>query len=114
MLDKDKVSRVIETLLDTAIQSSEAGQEVVLRAYVIGNEIQFIVKDSGKGLSALEQSNLFDRFSMFEGRGNLGVGLSLCVTKALIDIMGGGLAFPAKRVKGLRWCLLFHAKAKVE
>ncbi|CAM4346429.1 hybrid sensor histidine kinase/response regulator [Pseudoalteromonas maricaloris] len=112
MLDKDKVSRVIETLLDTAIQSSEAGQEVVLRAYVIGNEIQFIVKDSGKGLSALEQSNLFDRFSMFEGRGNLGIGLSLCVTKALIDIMGGRISVSSQEGEGTEVVFIIPCKSE--
>ncbi|MEJ6474030.1 hybrid sensor histidine kinase/response regulator [Pseudoalteromonas piscicida] len=99
-LDKNKLARVLDTLLDIALKSSESGQEVMLRAFVIGSEVQFIIKDSGRGLSATEQTNLFDRFSMFEERSNFGAGLSLCVTKSLIEIMNGRISVSSQEGEG--------------
>ena len=88
--DVGLIERVLDNLLDNALQHSPPGGAVTLRAKRAGPEaIRFEVEDSGPGISREEQNRIFDRFyrgdqSRSPGTGSSGLGLA--IVKGLLEL----------------------------
>ncbi|MEO8224039.1 MAG: ATP-binding protein [Gammaproteobacteria bacterium] len=88
--DVGLIERVLDNLIDNAIQHSPPGGVVTLRATRPGPEaIRFEVEDSGPGISGEEQLRIFDRFyrgdqSRSAGTGSSGLGLA--IVKGLLEL----------------------------
>jgi signal transduction histidine kinase len=90
MVMNEAIPRVIDSLVDNAIDFSEKGQSIVLRSRRRANFCIFEVSDSGPGVSKENEAKLF---SVFFTTKTDGYGLSLSSgKKALLDI-GGDLLY---------------------
>jgi signal transduction histidine kinase len=58
-----------------------------------------VVKDSGKGISATEIENIFERFVRFS-KHNEGLGLGLPIAKAIIKAHGGQITVESVQGEG--------------
>jgi signal transduction histidine kinase len=88
MSDPGQLEEVLLNLLNNAFAAVEDGGkvEVLVRAHG-PDQVEIKVKDNGCGISAEELAQIFEPF--YSTRGEFGTGLGLCITKDLIDKLGG-------------------------
>ena len=87
-VDRSWVRQCLTNLLSNAIKYNKPGGTVVVEYSLSTPEvIRITVRDTGTGLSAQQLAQLFQPFSRFGME--KGMGLSLVVTKQLVEQMGG-------------------------
>ena len=104
-------------LLGNAIKFTQQG-EVVLRVSSEENKdnqnyiLNFTVRDTGKGISEAELSNLFEAFSQTEsGRESQeGTGLGLVISRQFVRLMGGDITVESELNKGTTFNSSIQAK----
>jgi signal transduction histidine kinase len=63
------------------------------------DEIEFYVRDTGKGIDEKHQSKIFERFVKVQGNHNensQGTGLGLPISKGIIEVLGGRIWVESK------------------
>ena len=92
-LDQVRMSQALGNVLSNAINCTEAGGSIVLRAGLEGDETLAIsVTDDGIGIHAADLPHIFDRFyrtDQSRSRGIDGTGLGLAITRAIVEAHGG-------------------------
>ncbi len=88
--DRNEIRRVITNFLGNAINYTNEGGLVELKASQDGNDLQFSVKDNGIGISKQDIPKMFKRFSQgTSDRRSMSTGLGLYLAKQIIDAHGG-------------------------
>lgn len=96
-MDKNILDSILKNLLDNAIKYSPSGNMVELRILRNNDKVVFHVKDSGIGISILDQERLFEPFYRGNNVDNIpGTGLGLSIVKTLIDLHGGQIVVDSK------------------
>nr|WP_321451569.1 ABC transporter substrate binding protein [uncultured Carboxylicivirga sp.] len=101
-IDKLKVEQVLINLLGNAFKFTTQGM-VELNCTYTANELQFSVKDTGKGIKAEMRAIIFDRFNQVESssvNGTEGMGLGLSICKSFVEKMGGSIWVNSELGKG--------------
>ena len=92
-LDRLRMSQALGNVVSNAIDCSEAGGSVAIRAWQEREEALVIsVVDSGIGIDAEDLPHVFDRFyrtDQSRSRGIPGTGLGLAITRAIVEAHGG-------------------------
>lgn len=94
--DQAKVRQIIVNLVSNAIKYTKRGSVnvsvVACEDGELGECICFAVKDTGVGISAEQQQNLFKQYERVEREENRdiqGTGIGLSLVKDLVDLLGG-------------------------
>jgi PAS domain S-box-containing protein len=88
--DRDRLLQVFENLIGNALKFTEAGGQVTVGAARGPSEAVFWVADTGRGMTAVELAQVFDRFWQASARsGRLGAGLGLPITKGIVEAHDG-------------------------
>jgi len=115
MIDPDRVRQVLLNLVGNAIKFTERGAVRLFVGYDPKAEsLRMRVEDTGAGISAEQQTKLFQRFSQVDAsstRKHGGTGLGLAICKGLTEAMGGGIAVSS--VPGQGTVFSFHIAAPV-
>ena len=94
--DRMRMSQALGNVVSNAINYTEAGGSVMLRAGLESEELLVIsVTDDGIGIEAADLPHVFDRFYRTEqsrSRGMGGTGLGLAIARAIVDAHGGLIA----------------------
>ena len=92
-LDRVRMSQALGNALSNAINSTEAGGNIVLEAGLESDETLAIsIIDNGIGIHAADLPHVFDRFyraDQSRSRGIAGTGLGLAITRAIVEAHGG-------------------------
>ncbi len=94
--DVTKLNQVLINLLDNALKFTDEGY--VILDYDFDNlnkKINFEIKDSGIGIPEEFKNRIFKRFSKTNTHSisaNEGLGLGLAISKAYVDMLGGGMS----------------------
>jgi PAS domain S-box-containing protein len=86
--DRGRLSQVLDNLVSNAIKFTTDGGSVEVRLSATGDEALIEVVDTGIGIAAEEQAQLFDRFyrsSEATERAIPGTGLGLTIVKAIVE-----------------------------
>ena len=97
MVTTESLSRVIDSLVDNAIDFSERGQSIILRSKRGGDFCSLEVSDSGPGVSKENQDKLFSTFFTTKTDG---YGLSLSSGRKVLRDLGGDLVYQDKESGG--------------
>ena len=92
--DGEMLERVVVNLVDNAIKFTPAGGQVSVRLTATDDEALIEVSDTGIGIPADEQDQLFTRFfrsSLAREREIPGTGLGLSITRAVVEMHDGTL-----------------------
>ena len=100
-LDRMRMSQALGNVLRNAIQHTQTGGHIVLRAEIERDDGMVIsVKDDGTGIDAADLPHVFERFyhtnqSRLHGMG--GTGLGLAITRTIVEAHGGTVAVNSDR-----------------
>ena len=104
--DEPKIRQILLNLLTNAAKFTDEGfiRLVVCNKDGNANGIQFVIEDSGIGLSSDDLEQIFERFNQVESALTKsrqgGVGLGLAIVKLLIQKMGGTIEVDSARGRG--------------
>ncbi len=116
------IRQVLANLLGNAIKFTEVGSvtlsATLLQDYTENSTLRFEVTDTGVGIPADKQHNIFDSFTQADAsttRKFGGSGLGLTIAKQMVEEMGGSLSFQSSEGIGSRfWFDLTLEKAITE
>jgi len=89
--DKQKTTWVLINLLSNAIRYSYDNSVVHLSLIKENNNVKFLVKDSGTGISEKYQNKIFERYFRVPGTQKEGTGLGLAICKEFIEAQDGNI-----------------------
>lgn len=105
--DELKIVQILNNLLSNAFKYSEAGDEILLDVkemeYHQYHKIQFVVKDTGIGMSESFLRHLFEPYSRethFTTKATIGTGLGMPIVKGLVEQMSGEIEVQSKLKEG--------------
>ena len=93
--DSDRTAQILTNLLGNALQYTESGGTVEVRAEQDGRYIRTTVIDTGIGLDSKDLEHIFQRFYRVDksrSRHSGGSGIGLTVTKHLVEAQGGQIS----------------------
>ena len=98
--DEARIFQVLANLLTNALKFTPAGGEIALGTQVVPDGIQFVVADTGPGISEEHIAKLFDRFWTTRAGNPHGAGLGLAIAKGIVEAHGGRIWAEARRGSG--------------
>ncbi len=104
-IDEDKIIQVFTNLLSNSIKFTEQGH-IDVSFIDRENEIEFVISDTGVGISAEDLPKVFDKFMQFgrtAGSGEKGTGLGLSIAKGLVELHGGRIWVESELGKGAKF-----------
>jgi len=105
-VDSEKTAWVLINFLSNALRYSAEKSKVVLQIMENENNIEFSVRDFGKGIPEQYQKRLFDRYFQVptDGSNKSGSGLGLAISKDFIEAEGGKIWVESAMGEGSRFC----------
>jgi len=100
--DLVRVSQILLNLIVNAIKFTEYGG-VFVEVLEKNDMVEFIVTDSGEGISQDELGSIFKPFKQLDSNGSkqyIGSGLGLSIVKTLVDLMGGEISVASTKGVG--------------
>ena len=102
--DKEKLTRILQNLVDNAIKFTSEGEvSISARANPENDTVEFAVADTGIGIAAEERATIFEMFRQgdnSETREFTGLGLGLFIAKKLAQLMGGDIVVVSELGRG--------------
>ncbi|MEZ4901146.1 MAG: HAMP domain-containing sensor histidine kinase [Spirosomataceae bacterium] len=108
LTDKNLLERALQNLISNAIKFSHKHTEVWVSVYEKNEEIVFEIKDFGIGISAIDQTRLFERYSELGNKptgGESSNGLGLNIVKRIAEELGGTISVQSKLGEGSTFAL---------
>ena len=102
-IDTDKVRQVVVNMVDNAVYYSRPDTTIKIKLVKEKDNLVFTVTDTGIGVPAKEQVNLFGKFfraSNARKRRPDGTGVGLYLAKKIIDTHGGEVIFKSTEGRG--------------
>lgn len=102
-IDREKVETILNNLLSNAFKFTAKSGKVSVTVADMGNALELVVEDSGRGISQNDLPKIFNRFYQSEEKnapteGGTGIGLALC--QELVQLMGGSIRAESMVGKG--------------
>lgn len=112
--DTARLHQIVTNLLSNAIKyTKEGGISVVLNQTPLGVEIR--IQDSGHGIKAKDQAQLFQPFKRVgnaDAGGEVGSGLGMWITKQLVALLGGEVSIESIENVGTHAVVRLYNKRK--
>jgi len=89
--DVEKTAWVLVNFLSNALRYSSEKSKIIIKITFKDNQVEFSVKDFGKGIDEQYQKRLFDRYFQVptDGQNKSGSGLGLAISKDFIEAQQG-------------------------
>ncbi len=101
--DRSRIAQVLDNLVSNAVKFTNGGGNVTVTLAGDGDSLQLVVADTGIGVPADEQGQVFSRFfraSTATQRAIPGTGLGLAISRALVEQHGGTISFASREGEG--------------
>jgi len=103
-IDRTRIERILDNLIDNAIKYSPDGGEVRVSARIETDQLVVSVRDQGIGIAAVDAEKLFQPFARLEthlpSSSIKGIGLGLVVCRRLVEAHGGSIWVESEPGKG--------------
>lgn len=113
LADHRRLKQILFNLLSNAVKFTESGS-ITLQVQQRETTLQFAVTDTGIGISAADQSKLFQAFQQIDGglsRKYEGTGLGLALARKLARLHGGDITVESELGQGS--CFTLHLPLKL-
>jgi signal transduction histidine kinase len=117
LADPDRLSQVMDNLLDNAIRHSPADSTITVTITEANDGIECSVTDQGTGIPAEHLPFIFERFYRVDksrNRKDGGTGLGLAIARALTHAQGGHISAKSSEGKGTTVTFWFPTKTPKE
>ena len=101
--DEIRLGQIVTNLVSNAHKYSPAGTAIQVTAQPEGQMVRLSVTDHGYGMTPADRARLFSQFFRSEDphvREQIGWGLSLHITKRLVELLGGEMTVESELGKG--------------
>jgi signal transduction histidine kinase len=107
VLDRQRITQAIMNLAQNATQHTQPQDEIALGAKLQSSRVHFWVRDTGIGISLVDQQRIFDRFarSTHSRRRSEGAGLGLAIVRAIVEAHHGQITLRSQVGKGATFTL---------
>ncbi len=116
VVDRIRLQQIVHNLLSNAVKFTPEGGQVTLTARQVGLEVEVGVRDTGIGIPPEDQSRIFEAYErggLSPGRSKAS-GLSLAVSKRLVDLHGGRIWVESAPGQGSTFFVRLPGAAPVE
>lgn len=96
--DSNKLTKILNNLISNSIKYTDEGG-ILFTAMVVGNSLQFRVKDTGIGIEPENSNLIFIRFQRIENPTTTregGIGLGLPIAQAYAKLLNGEITFESR------------------
>ncbi len=117
MSDPTRLKQVVGNLVNNAIKFTNAGEITVVVKPIDSDRIEFSISDTGIGIDATQQRQLFNRFQQGDSsisRQYGGTGLGLAISRHLVDLLGGEISVESATGAGTTMRFTIRATAVPE
>ncbi len=100
-VDPARITQVLVNILGNALQYTPAGGEVWVSVRQIGDELRFVIKDSGRGIPPEDLPHIFERFYRVDksrARTSGGSGIGLTISKHIVEAHDGKIWAKSKGI----------------
>jgi len=104
---RDHLTQIILNLVLNAIDATDTGGRIRLRAQSEGGWVFLSVEDEGRGVPESHRARLFQPFFTTKPHGT---GLGLFVCRQMVEEMGGSLSYESGAVEGSRFIVRLKAE----
>jgi two-component system OmpR family sensor kinase len=100
--DPDRLTEAVMNLAHNAVAHTAEGDTVAIGSSLTENEVRLWVRDTGAGISAGDQTRIFERFTRGAGarRRYRGGGLGLAIVRAIAEAHGGRVELKSRLGEG--------------
>lgn len=99
-LDFGLMEHVLHNLIRNAIQHTDEGTDIVIKADCIDDTLLIEISDSGKGFPESEIHNVFEKFYRVQGSRPGGTGLGLSIVRGFVEAHHGTVALKNLPLRG--------------
>lgn len=105
-VDVEKTAWVLVNFLSNALRYSSEKSKVVIQVIENAEDIEFSVRDFGKGIEEIYQKRLFDKYFQVptDGNNKSGSGLGLAISKDFIEAESGKIWVESALGEGSKFC----------
>lgn len=107
--DEYRLEQVIKNFLSNAFKFTEKQGTVTLQVNYTNDNLKFIVRDNGKGISKEKQQLIFEAFRQEDGstsRKYGGTGLGLSISREIASMLGGRITLDSELDHGSTFTLI--------
>ena len=108
--DHQRIQQVLGNLLTNALKYTSEGGTVAVAAERKGEDIWFVVTDSGPGIAADRLPTIFERFSQGGRPDQKGLGLGLYIARRIVQAHGGKIWAESEVGRGSTFYFTLHAR----
>ncbi|MDR1894603.1 MAG: response regulator [Spirochaetales bacterium] len=104
--DELRIKQIFNNLLSNAFKYTEEGEvrlRIGWRKDSPGGRLEIAVEDTGRGIKPEDMKKLFSEYTQLGAASNRqieGTGLGLCITRGLVELMGGSLSVESEFGRG--------------
>ncbi|WOO42874.1 ATP-binding protein [Rubellicoccus peritrichatus] len=108
--EENKLLRVLQNLVGNAIDAFDEGESGLVQVHIndIGDFVELVVSDNGKGIPESIRHNLFTPFVTY-GKSR-GTGLGTAIVKSIIEAHGGTIEFTTTTGEGTTFTIVLPKK----
>jgi len=110
--DPDKITMVIQNLIDNAIKYTKGKGEVKTTMEATDGLVKVAIKDTGVGIPRSQQKHIFQKFFRSDNimkHQTVGTGLGLFIARSVIEESKGKIWFESEEGKGTTFYLTLPA-----
>jgi signal transduction histidine kinase len=95
-------------LAQNATQYTQPDQTIALGSTIRANAVHFWVRDTGEGISLMDQQRIFDRFARAANsrRRSEGAGLGLAIVRAIVEAHHGQIILHSQLKRGSTFTII--------
>jgi two-component system, OmpR family, sensor histidine kinase KdpD len=104
------LDQIIYNLLNNAAIHTEQGCTIEISATCHVDLLQIVIEDNGRGFTALDSKDIFDKFSRTKNPRTSGSGLGLSIVKGFTEALGGTVELNQSFKKGTQFVIAIPVK----
>ena len=102
IVDKEKITWVLNNLVSNAIKYTNSGGKIIIGAFIDGEKMKVFVKDNGKGITREYHEKIFEKFVKISAYDTefLSSGIGLSIAKGIVEAHDGTIYCESEVDKG--------------